>query len=159
MFYSMHRLCLVDLCMTEHHPLWRAVRTPKTNIKSFGICSSPPAAPPTPFKVKLFALQGGFGTLSPLQTLNREFVATQLAVQQRGFLAIPGTLRLQLNCLNTSALPVTLSNGVRLTGESTLGDLLEQAKSSIINQRSLDMLILAGLLNDLNSSDPFGLCR
>jgi hypothetical protein len=57
--YSMHRLCLVDLCMTEHHPLWRAVRTPKTNIKSFGICSSPPAAPPTPFKVKLFALQGG----------------------------------------------------------------------------------------------------
>lgn len=107
----------------------------------------------------LLALQGGFGMLSPLQVLNREFVAAQLAVQQRGFLAIPGTLRLQLNCLNTSALPVTLSNGARLTGESTLGDLFEQVKSSIINQRSLDMLILAGVLNDLNSSDPFGICR
>ena len=107
----------------------------------------------------LFALQGGFGMPSPLQLLNREFVAAQLAVQQRGFLAIPGTLRLQLNCLNTGALPVTLSNGVRLTGESTLGDLFEQAKASIINQRSVDMLILAGLFGELNNSDPFGICR
>ena len=107
----------------------------------------------------LFALQGGFGMLSPLQQLNRQFVATQLTVQRQGFLSIPGTLRLQLGCFDVTGLPVTLSNGQRLTRESTLGDLFEQARASIINQRSADMLILANLFAELNNSDAFGLCR
>jgi hypothetical protein len=107
----------------------------------------------------LFALQGGFGVLSPLQQLNRGFVAAQLTWQRQGFLAGAELLRSQLNCLSVGSLPVTLSNGATLTSQSTLGDLFEQAKQSIINQQTADMLVLAGLFNGLNQGDAFGLCH
>jgi hypothetical protein len=50
---------VVAFCMTEDHLLSPEVRSGKTNTKSFGNCSSPPAGPQIPFKVKLFALQAG----------------------------------------------------------------------------------------------------
>jgi hypothetical protein len=106
----------------------------------------------------LFALRGGGSiSLTPLQYLNREFVAAQLSWQQQGRLAGAGVLGLQLSCLNPTSLPLTLSNGVTLTREATLGDLFEQAKSSIINQRPADMLSLAGLFAEINRSNS--LCR
>ncbi|HYE75237.1 MAG TPA: hypothetical protein VEF04_17980, partial [Blastocatellia bacterium] len=106
----------------------------------------------------LLALRGGGSlSLTPLQYLNREFVAAQLSWQQQGPLANTNVLGVQLNCLALASLPVTLSNGVTLTRESTLGDLFEQTKSSIINQRPADMLILAALFAEINRNDS--LCR
>ena len=51
----------------------------------------------------------------------------------------------------TSALPVTLSNGVTLNSSSMIKDFFEQARLAITQNRTADMVKLANLFKLLNS--------
>jgi hypothetical protein len=104
----------------------------------------------------LAALRGNaFGSPSPLQYLNRESVAAQLSWLQSGPPSSTNVLSGQLSCFDLTGLPVTLSNGASLSGASTLGNLFEQTRLAIINQRQADMVTLAGLFAELNRGNAF----
>jgi hypothetical protein len=104
------------------------------------------------------ALQGGS---SPLQQLNREFVAAQLSLASAGGSGSPAALNAlngRLGCYGLNFAPVRLSNGFTLSPNSTLNDLFQQARSAIRENRTTDMLTLAGLFDQLNRNDPSGRC-
>jgi hypothetical protein len=105
------------------------------------------------------ALRGGF---TPLQKLNEEFVAAQLNVLNAGgdgspkvFHAMEG----KLACYNLKFDPVTLSNGFSLSIDTKLKDLFQQAKFSILDNRTEDMPTFAKVFDLLNGNSNMGFCN
>jgi hypothetical protein len=101
------------------------------------------------------ALEGGS---TPLQTLNRQYVATQLSnIAANDLGLVPATS--PLRCFGVNFTPVTLSNGVMLWRNTTFGELLSQTRTAILRNRTDDMLKLAMVLALLNGDDPNDRCR
>lgn len=100
----------------------------------------------------------GLPPATPFARLNQEFLAAQLSVALAGGTAV---LNGQLQCYRNLGFfpPVVLSNGAKLTPYSTLGDLLEQARLALAENRTADLDALAGLLDQLNGNDPSGVCQ
>jgi len=107
-------------------------------------------------------LQGGTveSSSSSVQQLNRGFVAAQLGLLFAGGQTIAfEALWSHLSCYDLFFAPISLSNGVILTPNSVLNDLFEQALLAIQENREGDVRLLASLFDQLNGSDPFGLCN
>lgn len=110
------------------------------------------------------ALKGnalGYGTLTPLQQLNKEFVAAQLSFILAGGDGSPVNYNVmwsRLLCFGLNLESVTLTNGVTLTRDSMLKELFMAARSAIVENRTADMVTLAGLFNLLNGNDALGRC-
>ncbi len=103
------------------------------------------------------ALDGGS---SPLQQLNRQYVAIQLSLLSANSLAAsPGVLQSLLRCYEPNLATVQLSNGFRIGRNTKFGDLLDQSRLAIVDNREDDMLKLAAVLSIMNGNDPSGLCR
>jgi len=110
------------------------------------------------------ALQGtatGFGTLTPLQQLNQEFVAAQLSLEAVGGDDSPPAIDALWSPLHPYGLnlgPIALSNGFTFTRDSMLKDVFMQARSAIFEDRKADMVLIANLLDLLNGNSPLGVC-
>lgn len=110
------------------------------------------------------ALQGnalGFGTLTPLQQLNQEFVAAQLSLEFAGGDGSPvafDALWSPLHAYGLNLGPIPLSNGFTFTRDSMLKDVFMQARSAIFEDRKPDMVLIANLLDLLNGDNPLGVC-
>ncbi len=106
------------------------------------------------------ALQGG---TSALQMLNQQYVATQLSILvvdgPFGPSGSPGMQNSSLRCYGLDFAPVQLSNGFTISRNTTIGDLLGQSRSAILNNRTGDMSKLAMVLALLNGDDPTDRCR
>ena len=107
------------------------------------------------------ALQGGslFGnSLTPLQRLNKGYVAAQLSLLRAGGSASSpvavNALWSCLRCYNTQLAgftPIALSNGKTLSPDSMVKELFDQARQAILSNNTGDMLKLAGLFEMLNT--------
>ena len=101
----------------------------------------------TAIKNALFPCAFGNCTLSPLQQLNQQFVAAQLSLSAvASGLSSISVLNARLGCYSVALAnfqPVTLSNGVVISLNSTVGDLFSQAQSAIRENRTQDMVPLA----------------
>jgi hypothetical protein len=110
------------------------------------------------------ALQGtatGFGTLTPLQQLNQEFVAAQLSLEAVGGDDSPPAIDALWSPLHAYGLnlgPIALSNGFTFTRDSMLKDVFMQARSAIFEDRKADMVLIANLLDLLNGNSPLNVC-
>lgn len=110
-----------------------------------------------------FALRGSgvFSAASPTKSLNRQFVAAQLSLANAGgdgsgtaFSALKG----QLSCYGLLATPVALSTGVELNADSTLGDLFGEARDAILENRVVDYMPLALILEQLYAPAVLSQC-
>jgi len=109
----------------------------------------------------LFRQLVGFGTLTPLQQLNQEFVAAQLSLELAGSdLSVQAVdvLWSPLHAYGLNLGPIPLSNGFTFTRDSMLKDLFMQARSAIFENRNADMVLIANLLDLLNGNSPLGAC-
>jgi hypothetical protein len=106
------------------------------------------------------ALMGGS---SALQMLNQQYVATQLSLLAVagpiGSSGSQGALASSLRCYGLNFAPVQLSNGVTISRNTTIGDVLTQARSAITNNNTDDMSAVAMVLALLNGNDPTDRCR
>lgn len=102
------------------------------------------------------ALQGGRSTLSQL---NAEYVAAQISLLAvSGPFPSAGVLNGVLRCYGVSFEPVQLSNGFTVSLNTTIGDLLNQARLSLTESRTADMGQLAIILDLINGNDPNNRC-
>jgi hypothetical protein len=110
-----------------------------------------------------FALKGnalGFGTLSPLQRLNQQFVAAQLSRELAGGSGSPvayNALWSPLSCYGFKFTSVTLSNGFTFTPTSMLKDLFQQTELALSERRIVDMPVLTIGLDALIDFGELGL--
>jgi hypothetical protein len=103
------------------------------------------------------ALPGGS---SALQQLNRQYVALQLSLLAMSGPFPPATvLQSSLRCYGVNFDAVTLGNGVKLSRNTTLAELLAETRSAIIGNRSDDMEKLAAVLALLNGDSPSSRCQ
>ncbi|MBI1764183.1 MAG: carboxypeptidase regulatory-like domain-containing protein [Acidobacteria bacterium] len=96
------------------------------------------------------ALQSG---ITPMQQLNREFIAVQLNLANAGGTSSPVVFNSYwspLRCSGLNFTPVTLTNGFVFTPETLLNDLMLQVQAAIRENRSADFQALANLLAQLN---------
>lgn len=96
------------------------------------------------------ALQNG---LTPMQDLNREFVALQLSLANAGGTSSPVVFNAYwspLRCSGLNFAPITLTNGYVFTPDTLLNDLMLQVQAAIRENRSADFQALANLLAQLN---------
>lgn len=111
------------------------------------------------------ALKGnalGFGTLTPQQQFNQEFVAAQLNFLSAGGSGSPVTYNsmwANLSCYGIKFNPVTLSNGVTLTVDSMVKELWMQATLVAHGNNQADFAALAAIFDLLNGNSPSGLCN
>jgi hypothetical protein len=110
----------------------------------------------------LAALRGGavFGNQprSPYHLFVQQYVAAQLALSLNASgVARTDALWGNLSCYNLPAgtLPVTLSNGVTIDGDSMLKDLFMQTQFGIRDKRQDDLILLGQIFLALNG-DAFG---
>lgn len=110
-----------------------------------------------------FALKGPgiFSASNPTKLLNQEFTAAQLSLANAGgdgspsaFTALTG----KLSCYGLPVTTVTLSNGVILTSNSTLGDLFAETRDAIIEKRTVDFIPLKEVLGGLYSPVALSYC-
>lgn len=101
------------------------------------------------------ALRGGTG---PMQLLNQQYVATQISLAAVNGSSISGVFNSPLACYGLTFEPVQLSSGVVLTRTTMLRDILNQARLSIGENRTDDMLKIATILALLNGNDPNNRC-
>ena len=102
----------------------------------------------------IMALQGnpmGYGTLTPDQMLNQEYVAAQLSMLQFGG-ADFGARKTPLKCYGFTT-TLQLTNGRLLTPESPLGDLFGETYSAFKDRRVGDYLPLWNFYWRLNGGD------
>jgi hypothetical protein len=132
-------------------------RLPRGSVLIGGVNFNKPVLVQSNAFAVALALAGG---ASPLQQLNQQFVATQLSVLASG--ALPSSeslLNSRLQCYGITFDPAQLSNGITLSKNTLFGDLLEQARLAIIENRADDMVKLAAVFGLLNGDDPSGICR
>ncbi len=103
----------------------------------------------------------GMPPSAPLDWFNQEFLAAQLSIGGIGSPAASSILNGQLQCYDSLAnfQPLTLSNGVTLTRYSTLGELFEQARLALCEDRCQDRCEMVAIFDLLNGNDPYGYCR
>jgi hypothetical protein len=92
-------------------------------------------------------------TATPMQRLNREFVALQLSLATAGGTGSPvvfNSFWSPLRCSGLNFPPVTLSNGYVFTPDTLLNDLVLQSQAAIRENRSADFQALANILALLN---------
>jgi hypothetical protein len=110
------------------------------------------------------ALQGeqSFVTpLTPLQHLNREFVAAQLSLASGGGPVVStNVLWSSLRCAGLNFRSIILSNGATLTPNSMVKDLFMQAQIAVTNPLTpaIDRLTLATLFRLSHKDDLLGQC-
>ncbi len=100
-----------------------------------------------------FALQSkGY---SPQQLFNQHYVAAQLSL---ALVPLPGVISVlpsSLSCYGLNFEPVTLSNGITLSPDSSLGALFTQCDLAALKppsmERDTDMRVLANILSLLNT--------
>ena len=105
-------------------------------------------------RTMVMVLQGnpmGYGSLTPDQMLNQEYVAAQLSMLQFGG-ADFGARKTPLKCYGFTT-SLLLGNGHLLTPESPLGDLFGQAYSAFKDRRLEDFLPLWNFFWRLNGGD------
>lgn len=102
------------------------------------------------------ALRGG---VDPMATLNQQYVAAQLSLAAVNASSLPGVLNSPVRCYNLMFDMVQLDNGVTLTRMTLLRDLLAQARLSILENRTDDMLRIANILALLNGNNPSNRCQ
>jgi hypothetical protein len=102
------------------------------------------------------ALEGG---ASPLQTLNQQYVATQLNILVASGPFGSSGLNSALRCFGVNFTPVQLSNGFTISRSTTLGEMMAQSRSAITSNRTGDMVSIAAILALLNGSDPTNRCQ
>lgn len=102
------------------------------------------------------ALRGG---TSPLAMLNQQYVATQISLAAVNAGSNPGVMNSPLACYGVTLDPVRLDNGVVLTRTSSLKDLLNQARLSIVDNRTDDMARISAVLLLINGNDPNNHCQ
>lgn len=110
-----------------------------------------------------FALRGPgiFSASNPTKLLNQQFVAAQLSLANAGGDGSPtafNALNGLLSCYGLPAAPVTLSNGVTLDSNSTLGDLFAETRDAIQDKRIVDYIPLKGILEKLYSPTVLSYC-
>jgi hypothetical protein len=102
------------------------------------------------------ALQGGRSTLAQL---NAEYVAAQISLLAvSGPFPTAGVLNGVLRCYGVNFAAVTLTNGFTVTVNTTIGDLLNQARLALTESRTEDMGQLAIILDLINGNDPNNRC-
>ncbi len=139
----------------QHHLLSPISIPPGSSVQIGGVNSNVPTRNLTAIRL---ALQGG---PNPLQQLNQQFVAAQLSLIKAGGHSSPKSftvLKSPLSCYKLNFSTVTLSNAFALSPASTLGDLLDQARFAISDNRAADMMAIANILKLLNGTDPLGRC-
>jgi hypothetical protein len=105
------------------------------------------------------ALKGnalGFGTLSPQQQFNQEFVTAQLNLLAAGGGGSPVSYNVMwanLSCYGIKFNPVTLSNGVTLTVDSMVKELWMQTAFAAHGNNQTDFTRLAGIFDLLNGNN------
>jgi hypothetical protein len=112
-------------------------------------------------RLALLGTATGFGTLTPLQQLNQEFVAAQLSLEAVGGDDSPPAIDALWSPLHAYGLnlgPIALSNSFTFTRDSMLKDVFMQARSAIFQDRKSDMVLIAGLLDLLNGNNPLNAC-
>ena len=106
------------------------------------------------------ALAGG---TSALQQLNSEWVALQLNVIAGvgGFSTAQGVglLNGTLSCQGANFSPVALASGVTLTSNSRLGELVDQIRSAIQSNRTVDLERLAPIVRLTTGDSALSRCR
>jgi len=107
------------------------------------------------------ALRGNqMGGSTPFQKLNQEFLAFQLSIIfNKGGQGSPAYLESLLGPLACYGFTntVALSNGASLSPQSTIGDLMDQARLAFHDYRSADFLPLWSFFIRLNTDDPMGI--
>ncbi len=110
-----------------------------------------------------FALRGPglYGSYSPVKFFNQHFVAAQLSLANAGGDGSPtafSALKGELSCYGVPANPVTLSNGVVLSSQSTLGDLFAEARDAIVEKRTVDFEALGQIFEKLHEHVALSYC-
>ncbi len=102
------------------------------------------------------ALRGG---VDPMAILNQQYVAAQLSLAAVNTSTLPGVLSSPIRCYNLMFDMVQLDNGVTLSRATLLRDLLAQARLSILENRTDDMLRIANIMAMLNGNSPSNRCQ
>ena len=105
-------------------------------------------------------LFGGAAAASPLQRLNREFVAAQLSLELAGGQSSPSVVNALWSNLGCPGRfgdfdPIRLSNGVTLGPDSMLKDLFMQAQMALHQNHVADFAFLANIFGELSCDDQF----
>jgi len=130
--------------------LQRLNRLPNGAILIMGINFNNPISIQRNVQAIQQALQNG---ATPMQQLNREFVALQLSLASAGGTGSPVVFNAFWSPLRCSGLvfpPVTLSNGYVFTPDTLLNDLVLQSQAAIRDNRGADFQALANILALLN---------
>ncbi|HKQ73366.1 MAG TPA: hypothetical protein VJ810_06555 [Blastocatellia bacterium] len=107
-------------------------------------------------------LFGGARAASPMQELNRAFVAAQLSLELAGGHSSPPVYNAMWSNLGCPGLfsdfaPINLSNGATLGPDSMLKDLFLQTESAIRQSRAADYLILTNFFGELGCGGDIGI--
>jgi len=102
------------------------------------------------------ALRGG---TSPTAILNQQYVATQISLAAVNAGSNPGVMNSPIACYGVIFEPVQLGNGAVLTRTTSLKDILNQARLSLIDNRPDDMNKVAAILLLINGNDPNYHCQ
>lgn len=130
---------------------------PRGTVIVGGVNNTSPIS--TAFAINRFQIAWGLsGGTSALARLNRGYVAVQLSLLPDTGADI-GKLNSSLRCHGLAFNPIVLSNGALLTTSSSLNLLLAQARFAIRENRAADMLVLAGLFDQLDGNSTFGACQ
>jgi hypothetical protein len=143
-----------------HYYLLNLNRLPKGAVLISGYNANKPVSTENKTAIAL-ALRGnpsGIGPLTPQQRFNQQFVAAQLSLNAVGQAGQFNLYWSMLNCYGIDFVPGLLSNDVEIDPNTMLGDLLEQAKAAIRENRTADMAFLAEIFDLLNGDDPTGRC-
>jgi hypothetical protein len=93
--------------------------------------------------------QSLLGGESAMQKLNRGYVTAQLSLLRAG-MSLGAALRGRCSCNGVSFAPVMLSSRFILSPNTTLGELLDQARRAILEKREGDMAELAQVFELIN---------
>lgn len=103
------------------------------------------------------ALAGGS---SAQQMLNQQYVALQLSILAvSGPFPTPSITNSSLRCYGLNFAPLTLDNGVTLSRNTTLAEILAQSRSAILENRTDDMTRIVTVLTVLNGNSPTNRCQ
>ncbi|MGE0882993.1 MAG: pre-peptidase C-terminal domain-containing protein [Blastocatellales bacterium] len=99
------------------------------------------------------------GGNDPMQLLGKEYLAIQISLAAVNSSFLSGVVNSSIRCYGVSFAPVQLDNGITLTRITVLRDVMAQARLAILENRTDDMVRIAGILALLNGNDPNNRCN
>lgn len=99
------------------------------------------------------------GGNDPMQLLGKEYLAIQISLAAVNSSFLSGVVNSSIRCYGVNFAPVQLDNGITLTRITVLRDLMAQARLAILENRTDDMVRIAGILALLNGNDPNNHCN